>query len=290
MRPLRILHFSMMTFFGIVSVRLSGATGSLAIDIFDTRYWPYIAGAMFLTIFAWQFTTMINDVHDVEIDRISHKDRALARGLISTRRYINFAIMCAVLSLALGLFLGWAPFLLAAFFVFLGIIYSTPPVRLRNSPFGTVIVGAGSLAAFLIGVYSPSTGLFEHDIQGIAWPRMPGIANETGIMGLLIFLLLSIAPLINAYKDHEGDKKAGARTIYTILGKERGKRIVTALVPVLFLAPALLLNSRSDIMLFGILGAAGTFAFWKFENSNVIFGLYFVELSYGLLRLLDILN
>ncbi|MFQ5885042.1 MAG: hypothetical protein ACE5IO_08070, partial [Thermoplasmata archaeon] len=162
--------------------------------------------------------------------------------------------------------------------------------RLRNSAFHSVAIGFASAAVFLFGFITPFT------VIGPAADGFPVISvgmteptSEVWSIALMIFVALSIAPMITDLKDYEADKKHKAQSIYVVFGLETGKKVVSALIIVLFLMPLLLFSSVVDIALFAILGIVSFFGFYKYESHELVFICYFAVLIYCLTRYLGLL-
>ncbi|MFW6141788.1 MAG: UbiA family prenyltransferase [Candidatus Saliniplasma sp.] len=253
-------------------------------------HFPYLFLPAMCMAQTWQFTAMINDYYDIEIDRIVHPERPLASGKISAWRYLQLAIMISLISLLLSILLGFLIFILNISFVIAALLYSIPPIRLKNRVFGYICVGWASVVAFLSGVYSP---VFWK--EGIPWSS-PTVSRaipfypDLAVISMILFSVLSISPYINAISDYKGDKKGGVKSIYMIYGLERGKKIVSVLILVLFLTPLLLIHSMWDMIIMVSTSFFSVFIFYKFERYQVIFGIYFLVLIYILTRLLGIIS
>jgi len=225
-------------------------------------------------IFMWQYTTMINDIYDLDIDRKAHPDRALVRGEISVEEYRNMANLSLIAGMLVSLMAGPFVVIMNLLFFALAVLYSRPPVRIRNRWYGTAVMGSASsieLAAGYLSHYWLSDMDFFYTAPGthLFWSML-----------VIVFLALSIAPNITAYKDYEGDVEAGAKTIYTILGKERGKNLVSASLFLLFLLPAALFPSFFNAGLSFVLGISAFISLHRYECTACVFFFYFVEMIY----------
>ncbi len=272
-RGVRTLHFILM---GILGLLVS--CGSLTESI--------LLPALLLSLslfFAWLFTTMVNDVYDIAIDRKAHPERPLAKGEITVGQYKRIYTAAAILSMLFSTLLGLIPLLSILAFLLLAHLYSVPPFRVRDRPYATLIIGLASSLSFLAGY---SAHMWFHDG---AFIYIPVSSAEFLTIFLIILSALSISPLVNAYQDREADASAGARNIYAILGSERGKAMVSALIPMLFSLPLLLFHSASDIMLSISLGIFAAATFFRRGRASPVFISYFVALLYFLARMLGVL-
>lgn len=276
-KPFRTLHFVGLTLVGFI-VAYSYEVDIVLLDI--SIILPVIC--MILT---WQFSTMVNDFYDIDTDEIVHPHRPLIRSMVNPKIFKQIGIICALFSLLLSLLFSLELFFLNLGFVIAGAVYSIPPIRLKNRIFGHVCVGYASVTAFLYGVYGTfafrEVELFLAGVDSRV-PFLPDIFSFT----LLIFVVFSLSPLINAIDDFEGDKKAGVRNIYTVLGFEKGKKIVSGLIIILFLTPLLIFRGTTDILLILPASIISSFIFYKFENYKFVLGLYFLILLYILGRFL----
>ena len=261
-RPARMAHFALMSILGAI-VFQRNLSISMAILL-----------SPILSAILWQITSMINDLFDTDIDAVAHPERPLVSGRISREAYVRSIISLIIISLTLSALLGIAALILSITFIILAILYSVPPFRMRNRLWGTVFVGLGSGIAYFIGYLSsfwPSGGSFMY-----INPLTPlGLR-----IGIFILIALSIAPNINSYEDIEGDMRAGVRNIYTVLGPENGKKVVSFLILLIFLLPPMVLFSYLNLTISAISGIAGAAYFYKMEDSKGIFALYFINLIY----------
>lgn len=244
------------------------------LDIYNVNDIPYIILTVFLLIFIWQYTVMINDIYDIEIDRHSNVRRPLIAGVVTKSQYINLIVTMATFSLIFGFILSPLILALTILCLFLGTVYSVPPFRVRDRIWSSIIIGAGSACAFLVGFFTPN-------YLGIA----SSLSMDGILIALIIFSALSMAPVLTDLKDYEGDKKASVKTLYTVFGLEEGKKMASSLVPLLFIIPALILNSIQDVALFVLLGALATFIFYKKGDFRGVFLCYFIVIIYCILRI-----
>ena len=289
-------HFAIMTLIGIL------IAGHLQIDsIFSNILNPTMAGvyagnigtlgiSLFSIIFLWQYSVMINHVYDIDIDQLDNKERLLPKNMITTHQVKSIAIIYAILSAGLAALLGTYSLLLVLLGLFLGTIYSVPPLRLRNGIFSTMVIGIGSAIAYFIGYVTPTYMREMHGaLANTNIRNYPTISTDSIIIGVLIFITLSIGSLIKDYKDYEGDKKAGVRNLFTIYGLEKGITITSILLPFTFISPLLLFHNTIDFLVFIPLGIIAGITFKKYKNTQYVFALYFPILIYCLLRWFAIL-
>jgi len=277
----RSLHFVSMTAVGFIV--LSQLNGHI-FEFTDPANLTFFVLPPLCMVLTWQFTAMVNDIYDIEIDRVAHPDRPLVTGQISLSTYRNTAIVLAVLSLMISLYLGLLLTLLNLTFITAAIMYSKPPVRLKERVYGYICVGYASVVAFHFGVYSQI--LWPLSVKQGRWFILEGVPIFRDIfsISLIIFVALSISPYINALSDYEADKKTGVNNIYTIYGRETGKKIVTVLIIFLFLSPLPLFYDLLDLALFLPISLIAAYIYYTHEDHRPIFILYFMIILYSVVR------
>ncbi len=162
---------------------------------------PTIAGPLAM-YFIGLFAYIYNDVLDLDADRINARNRPLPSGRVSKGQALKLAVASGVLGLALSLSLNPLVFAVVSFGIFLGYIYSTPPLSLKNYPLSKWII-----ASLWAGVASLGGSL-----------AVSGITGKT-LFAAILFIVqgLACSPLADVM-DTEGDRKAGKKTIAVVLG------------------------------------------------------------------------
>lgn len=267
LRPFRTMHFIIMVFFGIFF--------KYQFNLF------YFVSCLFVGMisifFAWQFNVIINDIYDVEIDKVSNVDRPLSKDLISIRTYKIIAIIFLCLSILFGLVLGPLSMVFLCVYLASGYAYSAPVLRLRKYIFGTLFIGLWSAMAFYFAFFS--------------WNF--NIRYDVIIIGILIFIALSLGTVVKDYKDYEGDKANDVQTIFTKFGLKKGSWICSAFMFITFIIPFFLVFSVTDLSIIISIAVSAVLLFnWK-QNTRkveVTFLLYFVEIAYVFMRYIGILT
>ncbi|MBN2709376.1 MAG: geranylgeranylglycerol-phosphate geranylgeranyltransferase [Calditrichaceae bacterium] len=98
---------------------------------------------------------IINDIYDLEIDRINKPGRVLPSGIMTIRTAKIFFIINYLLSLVLAFFTGWEMFIIAVIIGLLLFIYSTH--FKRTIIWGNIIVSFSSAMAFIYGALAVDT-------------------------------------------------------------------------------------------------------------------------------------
>ena len=150
---------------------------------------------------------IINQLHDLEGDRINGKCEILSRGYLSEGFALTLAWVLFALGVLLALILGVANVLLTlAFYLLTAIAYNKPPLATKDHPlFGPLTLVLGSLVLVIQGAALGGWGFF--------WFGLLGVLPIT-VAGLSVSLLTTIP-------DIEGDRAVGKQTFALSYGIDR---------------------------------------------------------------------
>jgi 4-hydroxybenzoate polyprenyltransferase len=201
----------------------------------------------------------INQVFDVEIDKINKPGRPIPSKKLSKMQVFIISFSLSLCAGLLTIYLGWEYFLIALAGLVIGGIYSLPQIYAKgNIYFSTVVIGVGyGILMFLVGwgVYRPI---------------------DTVPIWLIVFLYVHevFIVLCKDFPDVEGDQRAGIPTIPIIYGKARGAVLcfILYVTPLLFLllfqhTGYLILNFYPTVIL-GIIFGTLIFGFCSFEDKK----------------------
>ncbi|GIX06915.1 MAG: prenyltransferase [Candidatus Poribacteria bacterium] len=150
----------------------------------------------------------LNDLRDLEIDRINRPERPLPSGRLRPVEAGLFAAVMGLIGIALAALVDLAAGGLAVGAVLLLILYAW---RLKGTPlWGNLLVALLSAGAYLAG--------------GIA-VRAPG---KAGAPALFIFFFSLVRELLKDVEDVAGDRIGGARTAAVVWGERRAVSIAAA--------------------------------------------------------------
>ncbi|NIO49300.1 MAG: hypothetical protein GTN73_07695 [Candidatus Aminicenantes bacterium] len=265
----RTLHFILMVIAGVYFNR--------ALSFLRFPDFLYILISVILIIIIWLSTVLVNNVYDLQIDRISNPNRPLARGDVSPSLYLNLGLVLSVIAVSVSIALWIIPFILTLVSLLSSLAYSMPPLRLRKRLFSTLFIGWGSSLAFLIGYFNHTR------ISNIS------ISSDALFLALLIFIAFSIGPLTKDIKDYEGDLKHGVKTFFTVYGINKGTKIVSVLLGVSLLVPLLLFHTIMDIIFFGLSSSFISLFFYRRGKLIISYSGYGIVSSYCALRVLGII-
>lgn len=204
LRPLNDIMGSLTVIIGILNTRSFIAFETILINIFiGILTYFFIAGA----------GMVINDIYDIEIDKINRPERPIPSGRISLNQAKILFIIYLIIGMAFAIFnsflfnLGILNVIVAAFFVFIGWLYAK--WGKKSGFFGNIIVSV----SFSIGM-----------IYG-------AILNNSNIPAyiyfffLTSFFLLLSREVIKGCEDIEGDQKEGVKTLAIRIGIKRATKI-----------------------------------------------------------------
>mmetsp|Transcript_32010 Transcript_32010/g.52887 ORF Transcript_32010/g.52887 Transcript_32010/m.52887 type:complete len:413 (-) Transcript_32010:86-1324(-) len=193
--------------------------------------------AMLPALFMNLYITGLNQITDVEIDKINKPDLPIAAGDLSVRD----ATIVVVVALALSLWMGLANPMFGSQGLnlalwgsgILGTMYSLPPFRLKRFPLlaafcivavrGTII-NAGFFAHAKVAAFGSPVGSVLHYLVNDRACKLSSVFF--GIFGIVIALMKDVP-------DVEGDELADVRTFSVRIGQKRifhtMKRLLTSL-------------------------------------------------------------
>ncbi len=210
-RPLNVILFLAATALGGVLVAGGDAFGVDALRA--------LLLAMVSATLVGAGSNVINDLYDVEIDRVNKPDRPLAKGTVSARAAWGFWVLLSAGGVLFGAMVSPLHAAISAASVALLWGYSA---KLK----GTILLGNVAVAA-TIGLGVAFGGLAVGLARGPLWA---GVG-----LGALIVFAREIAKDV---EDTEGDRAGGARTLPIVWGERRALGLsIAVLVLVLAAVP-----------------------------------------------------
>ncbi|HSK26808.1 MAG TPA: homogentisate phytyltransferase [Jiangellales bacterium] len=171
------------------------------------------------------YITGINQVLDVDIDRINKPHLPLPSGALSHRAGLVASLGCALLALVLGYALSVPLGVTATIGVAVGTAYSVPPVRLKRFPV------PAALSILLVRGMVLTLGVWWHLAGGFG--RVPAAVAVLAVAATVFGLVVAV---FKDLPDREGDLAYGIRTFTTegdaatVLGVATGLLTATYLV------------------------------------------------------------
>jgi geranylgeranylglycerol-phosphate geranylgeranyltransferase len=203
-RPINCLMGALTVVIGLLNTRLNIPLDRLTINI--------IIG-VFTYIFLAAAGNTINDVYDIEIDKINKPERPIPRGSISLKQakelFFLYLIIGLILSLinTLILSLTLINLVLAFFFGFMTWVYAK--WGKKSGFLGNIIVGISFSIGLLYGAFLNS----------------PIVPPYIFYFFLTAFSLLVAREIIKGCEDIEGDKNQGVKTLAIKIGIKASRNI-----------------------------------------------------------------
>jgi len=145
--------------------------------------------------FALGYGNIINDICDVNTDKVSHPNRLLVSGKITLRFAVISALICFIFSAFAGFYLSFKLGMATLLPLLILTLYS---VWLKATPF------AGNFIVALLTGYTLFFGGFGENAQKIIFPA------------ILAFLSNFAREIVKDLSDEEGDKSAGLKTTSSV--------------------------------------------------------------------------
>lgn len=143
---------------------------------------------------------IVNDIHDIEIDRINRPERPLPSLLITVQQAWVFYSILILVSFFTSYFISPIAFLIVLLSNMLLFLYS---YSLKKVPlFGNIVVSFLTAYAFIFG--------------GV----VVGNVRSAFVPAIFAFLVNLIREIVKDMEDFEGDKLAGAKTLPIKYGKK----------------------------------------------------------------------
>jgi len=236
-RPINCLMGALTVIIGLLNTRLG-----IPLD----RFFINIILGVFIYIFIAASGMVINDIYDLEIDKINRPERPIPRGSITLKQ----AKILFIIYLCFGLFLS----LLNTIFVSLSIL-------------NFVIVSFFGFIGWVYAKWGKKSGFLGNLVVGISFSIglvYGAVLNSSFIPPYILFFfitafsLLVSREIIKGCEDIEGDKSNGVKTLAIKIGikNSRNVAVLFALVAIIFFVLPVLTNILNPILflIFMILG------------------------------------
>ncbi|OLZ42407.1 hypothetical protein A6E15_16175 [Natrinema saccharevitans] len=212
-----------------------------------------LAGVTVAMILAHWGQWFINDITDKEIDQGANADRATTQGLISEREAIAVGVVLMAFAVAYGATVNSLGFLSALAWVLAAMIYTVPPLRLKNGAISSLFCfGIGGFLSVILG-----SAVVGTSPPADAWQ----IAT---VLALVIILTISYQDL----KDAEHDAKAGIDNLVVRYGKDRLTKILVVALPSTFVLTPMLFDVYYVVPFFALLGGFGSYILWSWDGGE----------------------
>lgn len=209
-RYLRFVYYYIMIFLGIyLGIKFSGRL--LLGSLFDIASLMAIILSFF---FAGLFSIWENDEVDIEIDKISNKNRPFAKESYPPALWRDMKYLFLFISLNFAFLAGLYALNFILLFLIIYHIYSFPPLRLKRFlGVSSLLIASNAVIVMFLGFF------FASGTENLlAFPCK---------YALFIFGSIFLVENIKNIKDTEGDKKSGIKTLSVVLGEKKAKLILS---------------------------------------------------------------
>jgi len=180
------------------------AIGAYLAWLTPAYYGPTVAGVA--AFFVCAAGNILNDIVDIEIDRVNRPHRVLVRQAISVRAALRLAIAFNVLALVLAALVNWQVVAVAAATIGLLVAYN---LYLKKIPL------VGNVAVALLAGMTFITGGLAYD--PVLTFRLPGPL----IPAAFAFFFHLVREIIKDVQDIEGDSRSGVTSLPQVVGVSR---------------------------------------------------------------------
>jgi len=230
-----------------------------------------ISNLVLAAICAWIASVMLNDEIDLEIDKMTNKQRPLATGALASDDYQQLFWIFFALSFILAITVGVKFFLIILVYQAIGWVYSAWPFRLKRFP-----VVASFFSALALALLFMTGFMLLADGQNII--RFPH-----QVFWLLI-IAFTISLPIKDLKDIEGDRVNEVWTIPVLLGETRARFAIGLGIFASYALSVVWLNAKILFLPAMILGAL---SFWILQTKKIgarrvhifVFGFLFIYVA-----------
>jgi chlorophyll synthase len=162
---------------------------------------------------AWLASVVGNDIADRRIDAITNPKRPIQTRDIPLPLYRDIGILFFATSILLSAIVSLKAALLLVAYQAVAWIYSMPPLRLKRIPFVATTLSAVAGMIILFAGYATLS-------------PVPDLSPIPFSLLLFLFLCYTVTIPLKDFKDIEGDRADGIRTIPVIFGEKRARSAV----------------------------------------------------------------
>ncbi|NVM30691.1 MAG: UbiA family prenyltransferase [Candidatus Helarchaeota archaeon] len=197
---IRVGPFFVLNLMLVLSALLGGLNLSISLM-------PLILSMISLSL-AWNFGVIVNDYYDMEIDRINYPNRPVVRGALTSTQLKLLAISHIIISLIIAILVDIFTLIYISSIIVILFLYSVPLVRIKKTIFATGVIGFICGMAILIG------------------GSVSSYSAENLYMALWVTIGISLLGPIKDFKDIEGDKAEGMKTLPILFGIKKATYIL----------------------------------------------------------------
>ncbi|MDX2256218.1 MAG: homogentisate phytyltransferase [Pseudanabaenaceae cyanobacterium bins.39] len=213
-------------------------SGNVNLDILGVVLWSIVA-ALIPSICANVYIVGLNQLTDIEIDRINKPNLPLAAGKFSRSQGQTIVTVLGLAALLLTLMQGWFLFCTVGISMLIGTAYSLPPLRLKRFPFWAAMCIFGVRGVVVnLGFYLHFEHYFDRSLEqnfmldaassrdlnllnlnfSSLWQNLPTIPPEIWALTAFVILFALAIALFKDIPDLDGDRQFQIRTLTVRLG------------------------------------------------------------------------
>jgi geranylgeranylglycerol-phosphate geranylgeranyltransferase len=201
--------------------------------------WPQTAFGFLTGFFICAYSMIVNDVYDVEVDRVNQPDRPIPSGRLSVQGALRLSFLALLVGVAFAvLSLSWAAVAIALIYAFLSWFYNARGKK--AGLLGNLIVASSLAIPFIYGGVIGNGSIFSSLLLMMAFTSFfSGVGRE----------------VVKAMADTTGDEKRGIRSIALVHGMRPAALLGAAFFVLAVLTSwlPLLLDLANAIYLFGVI-------------------------------------
>lgn len=216
----------------------------------------------------------LNQIADIEIDKINKPYRPLPSKKLKTKQVFFISFILSLFAGLITIYLGIGYFIIALAGLAIGLLYNVPPIYAKKNPvFGMLLIGLGyGVLMFLVG-----WGVYKPFFSVPLW-----------IIGFL-YLHEVVFSSTKDFSDIKGDSYANVKTIPSIFGKKKGALvcyflyIVPYLVLLILKFTGYITNNVYPLVTFGLIFGIIVFGFCGFYEKRYNYLGYFLSIIFSIL-------
>ncbi|MEM0199951.1 MAG: UbiA family prenyltransferase [Saccharolobus sp.] len=208
-------YIELVRIHNVIGAALGAIMGYLVSSEWKLEFKPMLLSALVVGFIA-AGGYIINDIYDVEIDKINKPSRPIPSGRVSINSAKAFAIAMFSLGELLAIFLGIYQAILA-FFVTMGLIYYAKKLK-KTGIYGNLLVAITTALSIFYGGFAFFSGNW---LSRIIIPTFYS------------FFLTLVREIVKGIEDYTGDMLHNVRTLATTLGVYKSWRIAKVLLVIL---------------------------------------------------------
>ena len=179
-----------------------------------------------------------DDINVEFIRPYSGGSRTIQQGLLTPREVAMGSVTLYIIAAAIGFYLvyriGWVVLAFGLVGAFLGLFYSTPPIRFVKRGIGEIIIGISFGFLMVVGSYYVQV---QTPIP-LAWPLVIPFEQffEPAFLSIPVSILIALVLYINEFPDYIADRDAHKLTFVVRLGRKRAAKLYAVAMSVVWIS------------------------------------------------------